>query len=48
MVDVDLEDMVYSVLEIVYDNKRMGLDYEEDFQLLLELDDESKDLYKII
>ena len=40
MIDVDSEGMIYLLVEIVNDNKRMGLDYEEDFQLLLELDEE--------
>ena len=30
---IDIEEMIYSLLEIMYDNKRVGLDYEEDIQL---------------
>ena len=45
---IDTEEMIYSLLEIMYDNKRMGLDYEEDIQLLLELDEELKNFYNII
>ena len=37
--------LFFILLEIVYDNRRKGLDYEEDFQLLPELDAESKDYY---
>ena len=42
---IDIEEMIYLWLEIIYDNKRMGLDYGEDIQLLLELDEELEDFY---
>ena len=42
MIDVDLEDMLYLLLEITYDKRPKGLDYGEEFQVLLEFDEELK------
>ena len=42
---IDLEEMIFLLLDITYDNRRKGLDWEEDFELLLELDEELKDSY---
>ena len=45
MIDVDLEDMVYLLMNVIYDMARDGLDYEEEFEVLLELDEELKDYH---
>ena len=37
-----LEAMILILLDIIYDMKRQGLDYEEEFEVLLEWDEEFK------
>ena len=39
---IDAEDMLYLFFEITYDNRLKGLDYEEEFQVSLEFDEELK------
>ena len=38
----DLEAMILILLDIIYDMKREGLDYEEEFEVLLLWDEEFK------
>ena len=42
VIDVDLDDMLYLLLEITHDKRLKGLDYGEKFQVLLEFDEELK------
>ena len=39
---IDLEDMVWLLMDVIYDMKKAGLDYDEEFQVLLEINDELK------
>ena len=45
--DIDIEDMIWLLLDVVYDMKKAGLDYEEEFEVLVELDEELKLSYII-
>ena len=42
---IDLDDMIWLLIDAVYDMKKKGLDYGEEFEVLLELDEELKDYY---
>jgi len=43
---MDLEEIIFLLLDVTYDNRRKGLDWEEEYELLLELDEEYKDYLK--
>ena len=45
--DIDIEDMIWLLLDVVYDMKKAGLDYEEEFEVLVELNEELKLSYII-
>ena len=37
-----IEALTLLLMEVIYDMKKIGLDYEEEFQVLLEFDEEFK------
>ena len=37
--------VLFSLIDVAYYMKKAGLDYEEEFEVLLELDEELKDYY---
>jgi len=39
---MDLEQMTWLLFEVIWDMKKAGLDYEEEFDVLVELDEELK------
>ena len=43
-----LEAMIWMLMEVIYDMKKINLDYEEEFQVLLEFDEEFKNYLKNI
>lgn len=45
--DVNIEDMIWLLLDVIYDMKKVSLDYEEEFEVLVELDEELKLSYII-
>ena len=43
-----IEALTLLLMEVIYDMKKIGLDYEEEFQVLLEFDEEFKNYLKNI
>jgi hypothetical protein len=43
-----IEALTLLLMEVIYDMKKIGLDYEEEFQVLLEFEEEFKNYLKNI